>query len=50
MRLAMAQMSMSESVDENLQKTLELMERAKDGGADMIFFPELQLSPFFSAV
>ncbi len=47
MRLAMAQMSMSESADENLQKTLELMERAKDGGADMIFFPELQLSPFF---
>ena len=29
MRLAIAQMGMSASIDENLRKTLDLMERAK---------------------
>ena len=47
MRLAMAQMGMSVSIDENLRKTLDLMERAKAAGAELIFFPELQLTPFF---
>ena len=41
MRLAMAQMGMSVSIDENLRKTLDLMERAKAAGAEVIFFPEL---------
>lgn len=47
MRLAMAQMRMSASIDENLKKSLALMERAKAAGAELIFFPELQLTPFF---
>lgn len=47
MRLAMAQMRMSASIDENLKKTLDYMERAKAQGAELIFFPELQLTPFF---
>ena len=47
MRLAMAQMRMSASIDENLNKTLDCMNRAKAAGAELIFFPELQLTPFF---
>jgi predicted amidohydrolase len=47
MKLAMAQMSMSDSIESNLNKTLGLMERAKGAGAELIFFPEVQLSPFF---
>lgn len=47
MRLAMAQMRMHTSMEENLKKTLELMEQAKKDGAELIFFPELQLTPFF---
>ena len=47
MKLAMAQMRMGTSVEENLEKTLRLIEQAGKGGADLIFFPEVQLSPFF---
>lgn len=47
MKLAMAQMQMTASVKENLDKTLRFMERAADAGANLIFFPEVQLSPFF---
>ena len=47
MKLAMAQMRMSTSVEENLTKTLRFIERAGEAGADLIFFPEIQLSPFF---
>lgn len=47
MRLAMAQMRMSANREENLQSALGFMEQAKAEGADLIFFPELQLSPFF---
>ena len=50
MRLAMAQMRMSASIDENLKKTLDYMDRAKAQGAELIFFPELQLTPFFPQV
>jgi predicted amidohydrolase len=47
LKLAMAQMRMTADVAENLKKTLRLMERAKAAGADLILFPEVQLSPFF---
>jgi predicted amidohydrolase len=47
MKLAMAQLSMSDSVEDNLNQTLAAMERAKRSGAQLIFFPEVQLSPFF---
>lgn len=47
MRIAMAQMKMSESVTENLTQTVAYMRQAKNSGADIVFFPELQLSPFF---
>ena len=47
MKLAMAQMQMGNSVEKNLSKTLDLISRAGEAGADLIFFPELQLTPFF---
>lgn len=39
MRLAMAQMRMSASIDENLKKTLDYMDRAKAQGAELILIP-----------
>lgn len=47
MRIALAQMKISENTDENFQKTLCLIESAAKNGAKLICFPELQLSPFF---
>ena len=47
MKLALAQMRMTTSVEENLVKTLRVIEQAGDAGADLVFFPEVQLSPFF---
>lgn len=47
MRLAMAQMKMGGSWEENLAKTLKYIRRAAAEGAQLIFFPEIQLSPFF---
>lgn len=47
MKLAMAQMQMEDSIDRNLAKTIRCMEQATEAGADLIFFPEVQLTPFF---
>lgn len=47
MRLAMAQMHMEEDMHRNLETTLRMMREAKATGADLILFPEIQLSPFF---
>ena len=47
MRIAMAQMAMTEDVGANLARSLEMLEMAKEQGADLAFFPEIQLSPFF---
>ena len=49
MKIAMAQMRMGPTIEENLEKTLCMMERAAALDADLIFFPEVQLSPFFAA-
>lgn len=48
MRLAMAQMSMRNNMNENYKKTLQYIEKAS--GSDLLFFPELQLTPFFPQV
>ena len=45
MKIAMAQMQMSENITENLEKSLLFCHKAKD--CDLLFFPEIQLSPFF---
>lgn len=46
-RIAMAQMQMYGCMEKNLAKTISFMEQAKKQRADLIFFPEIQLSPFF---
>ena len=45
MKLAMAQMSMKYDLQQNLRKALDYIEQAKE--CDLLFFPEIQLSPFF---
>lgn len=45
MKIALAQISMNEEINENLRKSLEYCDMAKD--SDLLFFPEIQLSPFF---
>ncbi len=46
MKLAMAQMRMSNDINENQKKTLTFCDQA--AGSDLLFFPEVQLSPFFA--
>lgn len=45
MKLAMAQLSMSEDLDANFEKTLKFIDSA--AGSDLLLFPEVQLTPFF---
>ena len=45
MKLALVQMSMEKSISENLNKSLQYCDMAKD--CDLVFFPEIQLTPFF---
>lgn len=47
MILALAQMKMARDVELNYQKTLQLIKESASGGASLIVFPEIQLSPFF---
>lgn len=47
MRLAMAQMHMQDSMESNLSTSVRFLEEAKANGADLVLFPEVQLSPFF---
>lgn len=47
MKIALAQIKVSENVEENLEETLNLIEEAAKNGAQLICFPELQLNPFF---
>jgi N-carbamoylputrescine amidase len=45
MKIAMAQTAVSPDMDVNVDKTLNYMEQAKD--CDLLFFPEIQWTPFF---
>lgn len=47
MKIALAQMKMTDNMETNYQKSLELISNAAKRGADMIVFPEIQLTPFF---
>lgn len=47
MKIALAQMKMENTMKENLRKSIQLIELAASNKADLIFFPEIQLSPFF---
>lgn len=48
MRIALAQMRMDADEQANLVKSLSLLEDAKKQGAELIFYPEVQLTPFFA--
>lgn len=45
MKLAMAQVSMDLDMDTNYHKTLDFIKKAQ--GSDLLFFPEIQWTPFF---
>lgn len=47
MKLAMVQMSNAGSIEENLKKSIDAIERAAEQGADLVLFPEVQLTEFF---
>ena len=47
MRLALAQMKLAPTEQENLQHALSTMQLAAQQGAELILFSELQLTPFF---
>lgn len=47
MKIALAQMRMDRDPNVNLEKTVASIHRASLSGADLILFPELQLTPFF---
>jgi N-carbamoylputrescine amidase len=46
-KIGLAQISMSDNIEYNLQKTLDYITKASKSGCDLVFFPEVQLSPFF---
>lgn len=45
MKLSLIQMSMSESLNKNCEKSLTFCDKAQ--GSNLVFFPEIQLCPFF---
>ena len=47
MKIALAQMKMDTDIEKNFQKSLQLICEAAEKKADLICFPEIQLSPFF---
>ena len=47
MKLALAQMSMDSNMESNYNKSIQLIKKASEKGADLICFPEIQLTPFF---
>ena len=46
-KIALAQMQMGGDMEQNYRKSLEQVRRAAELGAELICFPEIQLSPFF---
>lgn len=47
MRLALVQMPNHGSVELNLNKSLQAIKVASENGADLVLFPEVQLTEFF---
>lgn len=48
MKIALAQMNMSENMEENYAGTIRFMRQAAEENARLICFPEVQLTPFFA--
>ena len=47
MKIALAQLGVGKSLEENVQKAMSMLEKAASSGADLICFPEVHLYPFF---
>lgn len=47
MRLALIQMSDSGSMESNIEKSINSVKEAASQGADLVLFPEVQLTEFF---
>lgn len=47
MRIALAQMKNASTIKENLDKSIEFIKEASENNADLILFPEVQLTEFF---
>ena len=47
MKIALAQMKMERGLEANFLKSVRLIKDAAAQGAELVCFPELQLSPFF---
>lgn len=47
MRIALAQMKNSGNMQDNLDKSIKLIREAAKNNADLILFPEVQLTEFF---
>ena len=47
MKMALVQLALSDDMNQNLSKALLSMEEAASNGAQLVCFPEVQLSPFF---
>ena len=47
MKIALAQMQMSQDIESNYQKSLCFIREAAEKGAQLVMFPEIQLTPFF---
>lgn len=47
MKIALAQMQMSHDIESNYQKSVNLIREAAEKGAQLVMFPEIQLTPFF---
>jgi len=47
MKIALAQLHLSKDMDANADKSFSVMETVARKGADLVCFPEIQLSPFF---
>ena len=48
MKLAMAPITLYDDMDKNLEKAISFIKQAQE--CDLIFFPEIQLSPFFHSM
>ncbi len=47
MKITLAQMQMSMDMEENMRKTLAVIEHARLNSSNLVLFPEIQLTPFF---
>ena len=47
MKVALAQMKITADIKANYHNSIHLLETAASHKADLIVFPEIQLSPFF---